>query len=311
MLKNAADAWPSRLVTFGSAAAHDLVVEVARGDALCFIVKRNSAAPASKVLWDPAVTYLPDAERARVRAGQDKELALDLGGGVKLELVRIPAGTFLMGSPATEAQRGSDEAPPHAVTFSRPFYMGKCGVTQAQYEQVMGANPSHFKGAQNPVEGVAWGEAQDFCRKVSAMSGVAVRLPTEAEREYACRAGSTTAYSFGDSADGLAEYAWYRGNSGNTTHPVGEKKPNAWGLYDMHGNVWEWCQDRYGDAYYAENPPVDPQGPAQGAHHVVRGGSWDGDPEICRSAFRGWNIPFNRDEFLVGLRVVVEVPKTP
>ena len=243
------------------------------------------------------------------RAGVElpKELTLDLGGGVKLELVLIPAGKFMMGSAVGEKDRVATETQ-HEVTLSKPFYMGKYAVTQEQYEKVMGANPSHFKGAKNPVETVSWDNAQDFCKKLSATSGKTVRLPTEAEREYACRAGSTTTYCFGDNENGLGEYAWYASNSDNKTHPVGEKKPNAWGLYDMHGNVWEWCQDWYGD--YPAGAVTDPQGAAQGAGRVLRGGCWGGVPGGCRSARRGSGFPGCRSGG-VGFRVVVVAPRTP
>jgi formylglycine-generating enzyme required for sulfatase activity len=134
----------------------------------------------------------------------------------------------------------------HEVTISKPFYMGETEVTQAQYEAVMGTNPSHFKGATNPVECVCWDYATEFCKKLSDKTRQAVRLPMEAEWEYACRAGTATAFSFGDADSTIGDYAWYGANSGGTTHPVGQKKPNAWGLYDMHGNVWEWCADWFG-----------------------------------------------------------------
>ena len=238
-----------------------------------------------------------------------KELTLDLGGGVKLDLVLISPGKFMMGSPAGEKDRSNDETQ-HEVTLSKPFYIGKYAVTQEQYEKVMGANPSNFKGAKNPVETVSWDDAQDFCKKLSATSGKTVRLPTEAEREYACRAGSTTAFCFGDNENGLADYAWYASNSDSKTHPVGEKKPNAWGLYDMHGNVFEWCQDWYGD--YPAGAATDPQGAAQGAGRVLRGGCWGVAPRYCRSAFRDDNYPVGRlDGHGLGFRVVAVVPRTP
>ena len=167
--------------------------------------------------------------------------------GMKLRL--IPAGEFMMGSPGTESGREDDETQ-HRVSITKPFYLGVTEVTQEQYQKVMGTNPSYFKGPQNPVETVSWADAVEFCRKLSAMpaektAGHVYRLPTEAEWEYACRAGTTTAYSFGDDASRLGDYGWFGGNSDSKTHQVGEKKPNAWGLYDMHGGVYEWCQDRY------------------------------------------------------------------
>jgi formylglycine-generating enzyme required for sulfatase activity len=225
-----------------------------------------------------------------------KELALDLGGGVTMKMVLIHPGKFMMG----------EEKDQHEVTITKPFYMGVTEVTQAQYEAIMGTNPSNFKGATNPVDTVSWNDATEFCKKLSEKTRQTVRLPTEAEWEYACRAGTKTAFSFGDTDTGLGDYAWYSGNSGSTTHPVGQKKPNAWGLYDMHGNVWEWCADWYGD--YAKGAATDPQGPASGTSRVLRGGSWYGDPTHCRSAYRynDFVIPVSR--FIIcGFRVVVSV----
>jgi formylglycine-generating enzyme required for sulfatase activity len=181
-----------------------------------------------------------------------------------------------MGSPDSDKGRQvSDEKPQHRVRITKPFYLGKYLVTQEQWEAVMGNNPSHFKGPKNPVEQVSWDDCQQFLRQAQREVGVRggkFQLPTEAQWEYACRAGSTTRYCFGDDESGLGEYAWYDKNSGNKTHPVGEKKPNAWGLYDMHGNVWEWCQDWYDGGYYANSPTDDPTGP--GSNRVLRGGSW-------------------------------------
>ena len=182
-----------------------------------------------------------------------------------------------------------NERPAHVVTLTKPFYMGKFTVTQEQYQQVMGTNPSNFKGKDNPVEMVSWDDAQEFCKKVNAASAQAVRLPTEAEWEYACRAGTSTKYYSGDSEEDLKRVAWYYANSGNTTHPVGQKEPNRFGLYDMHGNVWQWCQDWYGE--YKADAVADPQGSAQGAYRVLRGGSWSDNPGYCRSAYRGWVRP--------------------
>ena len=227
--------------------------------------------------------------------------------GMKLRL--IPAGEFMMGSPTTESKRGDVETQ-HRVTITKPFYMGVTEVTQEQYQKVMGTNPSEFKGAQNPVETVNWGDAVEFCRKLSAMpdektAGHVFRLPTEAEWEYACRAGTTTAYGFGDDASRSGDYGWLVDNSDSKTHPVGEKKPNAWGLYDMHGNVNEWCQDRNsgrrGD--YPNGSATDPTGAASGSFRVIRGGSWRNLARNCRSAARGRGKPENRGSFL-GFRVL-------
>ena len=180
------------------------------------------------------------------------------------------------------------------MRITKPFYLGKYLVTQEQWEAVMGNNPSRFKGPKNPVETVSWDDCQQFLDKLNAKVGVRggkFQLPTEAQWEYACRAGSTTTYCFGDDESGLGEYAWYATNSGGRTHPVGEKKPNAWGLYDMHGNVWEWCQDWYDGSYYANSPTDDPTGPTTGSSRVFRGGSWRERARGCRSALRVASCP--------------------
>ena len=242
------------------------------------------------------------AEKEPPSEGVVKELTLDLGGGVTMKLVLIPAGKFMMGSPESEKGRDENEGPQHEVTISKPFYMGVTEVTQAQYEAVMGTNPSHFKGATNPVEMVSWNDATEFCKKLSEKTGQTVRLPTEAEWEYACRAGSKTRFSFGDADEGLGDYAWYNANSGNTTHPVGQKKPNAWGLYDMHGNVWEWCADWFGD--YPKGAVTDPRVRRPVQMRVLRGGSWYGDAGECRSGYRSWTTPIDRNDN-GGFRVVV------
>jgi formylglycine-generating enzyme required for sulfatase activity len=216
-------------------------------------------------------------------------LALDLGNGVTMKLVLIPAGKFTMGSPDSEQGRRDSEGPQHEVIITKPFYMGATEVTQAQYEAVMGKNPSEFKGATNPVENVSWNDAAEFCKKLSEKTRQAVRLPTEAEREYACRAGSKTRFSFGDSDSDLGDYAWVAGNSGGKAHLVGQKKPNAWGLYDMHGNVTEWCADWHGS--YSSGPSTDPQGAGSGRFRVARGGSWYlEDPGNFRCADRNRDL---------------------
>jgi formylglycine-generating enzyme required for sulfatase activity len=200
-----------------------------------------------------------------------------------IELVRIPGGEFMMGSDRP------DEKPAHKVAISKPFYLGKHEVTQAQWQEVMGTNPSHFKGDPNrPVERVSWKMVQEFISKLNAREGHNLyRLPTEAEWEYAARAGSTTKYYFGDDDALLEQYAWYNKNDKGTTHPVGQLKPNAWGLYDMMGNVWEWVQDWRGP--YAAGQQGDPQGPATGNARGYRGGGWGYPPVRCRVAFRSYD----------------------
>jgi len=161
-----------------------------------------------------------------------------------------------------------------------------------QYERAMGENPSGFTGdPQRPVDQVSWENAIEFCKRLSQQEGKTYRLPTEAEWEYACRAGSGTRFCFGDDELGLGDYAWYDSNSANTAHPAGQDKANKWGFCDMHGNVFEWCADWYDESYYATSPPVDPCGPSSGVSRVLRGGSWSGNPRSTRSAIRGRGTP--------------------
>jgi formylglycine-generating enzyme required for sulfatase activity len=234
-----------------------------------------------------------------------KDLTVDLGKGVKVEMVLLPAGEFMMGSLDSDKSADKDEKPQHRVRITKPFYLGKYLVTQEQWEAVMDNNPSLIKGPKNPVENVSWDDCQRFLEKLNtkiAMQLGKFVLPTEAQWEYACRAGSTTRYCFGDEVSSLGKYAWYGANSGNTTNPVGEKKPNEWGVYDMHGNVWEWCQDWYDGHYYANTPMDDPAGPATGSQHVFRGGCWGDDDTSCRSADRYAYGPGGRGCYL-GFRV--------
>jgi len=234
-----------------------------------------------------------------------KELALDLGNKVTMKLALIPAGKFTMGSPKGEKDGQTDARPQHEVTISKPFYVGATEVTQAQYEAIMGKNPSNFKGPQNPVEQVSWDDAVEFCKKLSQKTGKTVSLPTEAQWEYVCRAGSKTRFCFGDDDSGLGDYAWYGSNSDSKTHPAGGKKPNTWGLYDIHGNVWEWCSDWHADSY-ANAKNVDPAGPDSGSDRVLRGGGWDTYPRDCRSALRNRDSPDGRYG-RVGFRVAVDL----
>jgi len=210
--------------------------------------------------------------------------------GMKLNL--IPPGEFMMGSPESEHGRRDNETQ-HRVRITKPFYLSATEVTQSQYEDVMGKNPSHSKGANKPVEKVNWNDAVEFCEKLSKREGEGFRLPTEAEWEYACRAGTPTAYSFGDDASKLGQYAWHRDNSGNTTHVVRLKLPNPWGLYDMHGNVYEWCQDWYED-YGNEKVVIDPTGPVSGGRRVLRGGAFLSSPRIVLAANRDFSLPGRR-----------------
>jgi formylglycine-generating enzyme required for sulfatase activity len=253
----------------------------------------------------PAVGHRQLASRGRPRA-LPKELILDLHGGAKLEMVLIPAGQFEMGSPESDNDAADDEKPRHRVKITKPFYLGKFPVTQAQWKAVTGSNPSKFHGLNDPVEQISWYECQQFIGKLNTILGNGrCCLPSEAQWEYACRAGSSTRYSFGDDPSHLGEHAWYAANAGGRTHSVGLKKPNAWGLYDMTGNVWEWCQDWYARDYYATSPFDDPSGPSSGTLRVCRGGGWGFSVRDCRSAYRGDVVPEFRHP-LLGLRIACE-----
>ncbi len=214
---------------------------------------------------------------------------------IERELVLIKSGAFQMGDGDP-----INTVPVHRVDIEKPFYMGKYEVTQAQWRAVMGSNPSQFKGDDLPVENVSWNDAKEFCRKLSQMTGREYRLPTEAEWEYACRAGTTGAYA-GD----LDAMAWYDKNSGGKTHPVGQKQPNAFGLYDMHGNVWEWCEDDWHNSY--NGAPNDGRAwvdiSARGSYRVARGGSWGSNAVRSRSAYRPGNTPGARVNYL-GFRLL-------
>jgi len=331
--------------------------------------------PLTYLLWDGSESVADYANRVNLPTTK----TLDLGNDIKLDLVLIPAGKFVMGMPEyeqpamgqtmvalsggimivvsvvwlvrarknrkrpqfslafmlmmtavasigvwgcvrwKEALKHPDlyphEHPAHAVTLTKPFYMGKHPVTREQYQQVAGANPSKTSGGKDhPVDSVSWDEAQTFCIKLTTQTKENVRLPTEAEWEYSCRAGTTTAYYSGDTEADLARVAWYMRNSKNSTHPVGQKEPNAFGLYDMHGNVEQWCEDWWSWDYRrnANSETVDPTGAeyAHGPLRILRGGDWYSLPETCRSASRGYRTP----EFGLwgdGFRIVVTAVRSP
>ena len=252
----------------------------------------------------PKLTIITPPNQAKT-----KNFTEDLGNGVKLEMIYIPAGEFMMGSNESEY-----EQPIHKVTLSE-FYLGKYPITQAQYQAVMGNNPSYFQSrnkaplskggwGDHPLEGVSWNDAQKFCQKLSEMTGKKYRLPSESQWEYACRAGSKTRWCFGDDESQLKDYAWYGANSKEQTHPVGEKQANDWGLHDMHGNVWEWCEDNWHKNY--KNAPNDGK-PWKGQNRkytVMRGGSWFDLPDYCRSASRNDYIARVINYDFNGFRVV-------
>jgi formylglycine-generating enzyme required for sulfatase activity len=209
------------------------------------------------------------------------------------QFVLIPAGTLMMG-----------DVTQHQVVINKPFYMQTTEVTQGQWKKIMGDNPSIFKycGSDCPVENVSWIDVQEFIRKLNRMEGTnTYRLPTEAEWEYACRAGSATKHSFGNNEEELGDYAFYGKNSEHKTHQTAQKKPNAWGLYDMYGNVWEWCMDWHDD--YPDRTVKDPKGPTSGQHKVFRGGSWLDNAGIASCAFRGQDYHVIRSSD-IGFRLV-------
>jgi formylglycine-generating enzyme required for sulfatase activity len=319
-------------------------------------------------LWDGHESVADYAKKVNLPPTK----TLDLGNGVKMDLVLIPAGKFIMGTPDYErpivgklmagissglilvisaiwlmrARRRhlrpqfsiammllitfvaaigiwggvrwnqalshldvyDDEHPAHEVTLTTPFYMGRYVVTQQQYETVITSNPSTFVGKNNPVETVSWDWSETYCKKLGKLTHETVRFPTEAEWEFACRAGTTTKYSTGDSAEDLKRVAWYGGNPRLGTHPVGEKDANAFGLYDMHGNVIQWCADWY--APYSADVVIEPKGPKEGTDRVARGSCWYWGPGECRSAVRGCGNPWN-GVYNVGFRVVVPAFRTP
>jgi formylglycine-generating enzyme required for sulfatase activity/serine/threonine protein kinase len=251
------------------------------------------------------------AEKAKAKAEEDRNAAEKailaeppLVNSINLALKKLPAGKFQMG----EGSRA------HEVTLTQPFYIGIVEVTQEQYERVMGTNPSNFKDLTNPVEQVSWEDAMNFCRKLSELpeeknAGRVYRLPTEAEWEYACRAGTTTKFTFGDDESKLGDYAWFNMNASSKTHPVGNKKPNAWGLFDMYGNVWEWCSDWYDE--YPKGAVSDPNGPQKGELRALRGGSWDSRAAIFRSANRSKGVPDDPNGSIFGFRVALSYNEIP
>jgi formylglycine-generating enzyme required for sulfatase activity len=221
-------------------------------------------------------------------------------------MVILPAGSFTMGS-----SKGGDESPAHSVTLGQPFALGKTEITQGQWKAVMGNNPSSFEncGDTCPVEQVSWNDAKEFIGKLNAKTGKQYRLPSEAEWEYACRAGGQNKYCGSDNPDSVAWYGFYatpKGNSGKTTNPVATKQANAFGLYDMSGNVWEWVEDSY-HANYNGAPTDGSAWQGDGAKRVLRGGSWSYDPDGTRSAYRYSGTPAYRYDF-IGFRVARTLP---
>ena len=224
--------------------------------------------------------------------------------GVIFEMVYVEGGTFDMGATTEQGSDAeSDEKPVHSVTLDG-YYIGKCEVTQELWEAVMGSNPSYFKGAQNPVEKVSWNDCQDFIKKLNSLTGMTFRLPTEAEWEYAARGGNQSRHYKYSGSGNIGDVAWYNNNSGKKTHAVGTKTANELGIYDMSGNVYEWCSDWYG--YYSAGAQTNPQGPSSGFYRVLRGGSWSYDARNCRVSSRNGSDP--NDSFINGGLRLVLVP---
>jgi formylglycine-generating enzyme required for sulfatase activity len=287
---------------------------------------KNGAATADVDSSKPA----PPSRKPQPASPQPKR---EWTNSIGMKFVRIQPGEFLMGTtkdqvdqlmqqfPSSERKWFNNEQPAHSIRLSKAFYLGIHEVTQDQYRAVTRENPSIFKGSDDlPVENVSWLDAVKFCNKLSErerrmpcfringsevtpVAGNGYRLPTEAEWEYAARAKSTTIYPFGDDPSKLGEHAWFFGNSESKTHQVGQKQPNRWGLYDMLGNVWEWCADGYDENYYASSPSIDPRCAATDPPRVLRGGGWDYDPRGCRPANRNRDLPVYRDNNL-GFRAV-------
>ena len=235
---------------------------------------------------------------------------LTKGGGNanigNIEMVYVKGGTFTMGATAEQGSDAfSNEKPTHSVTVS-DFYIGKYEVTQAQWKAVMGSNPSNWTGDNLPVEKVSWDDVQEFIQKLNAQTGKKFRLPTEAEWEYAARGGNQSkGYKYSGS-NSISEVAWYDGNSGDKTHPVGQKTPNELGIYDMSGNVWEWCQDWYSSSAYSSSSQTNPTGPSSGSYRVLRGGSWGSNAGRCRVSNRSFTFPDYRDSYY-GFRLACSV----
>ncbi|MBL7220847.1 MAG: SUMF1/EgtB/PvdO family nonheme iron enzyme [Phycisphaerae bacterium] len=245
----------------------------------------------------------------------NREMKFSFDDGTGMDFAFIPAGKFLQGSPNTEIGRDQDEGPRREVTISKPFYMGIYEVTQAQWYAVMGTEPWDGKiytksGDSSAAGWISWDDAGRFCEILSKKTGRKVMLPSEAQWEYACRAGGETAYSFGNNPSDLGHYAWYDVNTYKKdeayAHSAGRKNANASGLYDMHGNVWEWCSDWYDADSYKNVKAVDPKGPATGHYRVLRGGSWRFGPRYCRTADRDKDFPGLHSRSYYGFRVVVE-----
>jgi formylglycine-generating enzyme required for sulfatase activity len=248
-----------------------------------------------------------DSNKSALNADNEKKNLLT-GGEVRnfedIEFVYIPPGKFKMGAQSYEAGCNLDEIPLHRVEITKGFWLGRYEVTQEQWQKIMESNPSHFKHDKNlPVEMISWFDVEEFIKKLNSKSEEGFRLPTEAEWEYACRAGTSTTFWFGDDRKELEQHGWF-GKGDGATHPVGQKKPNPWGLYDMYGNVWEWCSDWYDARYYLQSPEKDPRGPSKGTLKAKKSGCWRQYADSCRSASRFPRPPTYKSPYM-GFRLAI------
>ena len=260
---------------------------------------KEAMATQQSIVSQPIVAQQPMEETSVTNVDN---ISIPVKDGISIDMVRVEAGTFTMGATAEMKDPCDEENPAHRVTLTNDYYIGKYEVTQALWQTVMGNNPSGFKGDNLPVEQVSWDDCQEFISKLNRITGKMFRLPTEAEWEYAARGGNKSrGYQYSGS-NNLSDVAWYGDNSGSGTHAVGTKQPNELGIYDMSGNVWEWCQDWYGK--YSSSSQVNPTGANSGSYRVNRGGSRYDDVWICRSSYRYIYAPVDRDSNL-GLRLVL------
>ena len=251
------------------------------------------------IVSQPTVAEQPVAQPTVVNSDH---ISIPVKDGISIDMVRVEAGTFTMGATAEMEDPYDDEKPTHQVTLTNDYYIGKYEVTQALWKAVMGKKPSKFKGDNLPVENVSWDDCQEFISQLNRITGKTFRLPTEAEWEYAARGGKKSrGYQYSGSND-ISDVAWYDGNSGNKTHAVGSKQANELGIYDMSGNVWEWCQDWHGS--YSSSSQTNPTGVKSGSYRVIRGEGWFSGARICRSSYRDGRLPYasSRDQ---GLRLVL------
>ncbi|MCW5206790.1 SUMF1/EgtB/PvdO family nonheme iron enzyme [Desulfobulbus sp. F5] len=288
--------------------AANVEAELVKAEVIAVKARADEAERKAKAAIAVAAQLVAADAQAQAEADAAKEAEPKQGDSINddatgMKLAYVPSGCFMMGSSTDDEGHENDEGPVHKVCVDS-FWMGQYEVTQGQWEKVMGANPSKFKkGGNYPVERVSWNDVQDFIKKLNSSTGKSYRLPTEAEWEYACRANSPGKYCGGDDIDALA---WHSKNSGDSTHPVGGKQGNGFGLYDMSGNVYEWCADWYGKDYYASSSQSNPVVPNSGSNRVIRGGAWLSPLRFGRAAFRNWSRPDNSEGYL-GFRLVLSV----